>query len=861
MQSSSPSKRRKAIEQNIQMIGDISSRVEIIQNQANYNRNKYADFLENINDFVINKIYEKEYSQFHDAKQIRSNYTYWMNGGFSRNFINNTFRVGHLDIHYAYEDKSKIAIQQKLENIYNDIILPLKAQIVDKTKIKTRIETTHFEVKNNVFKYVNNINVLFRPPFYSIKLVVDKQKGGKKQKGGNNFAYIDNLTIVEFHFEYYNERDYNGIITKMKQYFVIDTIPSIAKLENNTALNRLTETGAIAFSYLYPTNKNTQYGFDVDKQFIEAFLNNKYGTNNPNKNDLISDTYAMILQQYKEIYPAKSKAYNLFFIENIETLINSYTAPGYNKFIDFVNKLVISIFRPAINAFIQQINKELEANHRVKLFIAGGDAMRRYSYDIAFSKDIDTKLYIANLYANKNALQQQTKKKKIVEIITRHIVKLKFYLERNLQHMFVSNNLKHTYNGKSYTAHIIHQAKTGSHQLRTREIRKSDIFPVDLYSIDFRIKLIVEGKTYNHDISILDVVLQDNEGDNYDVNNFVNADVPYASLDFLMKDFLYTYYEDEKNDPNNPRAMARIASGKYIKDIIRAKCIMQHYMKEKTPDYIIPEGVCLEKNLNFTDIELNNIIQKLDGPSYKDFITIINENIRKKKQLSLDSVEKIRKVFSEINNLIDKPPEMERLLKYLNEFIHLETNIFYEDINSIDPSFVNYRPETNNYYQNYLNLFQYLCNPDVSSEKKNKLFYSDNLNNNLIKKINDNTSLEKLKFLSKSPSSIFLGKMNSSRSVIKKASTAKASTRKGLSFFQKAVQRKTTRPPLAAIPENKKRGRSSASVPSKTGKKARANTIRGGKSNAVKPTMTAKTVKAAKPMKQNIQKPVNNVKK
>ena len=43
----------------------------------------------------------------------------------------------------------------------------------------------------------------------------------------------------------------------------------------------------------------------------------------------------------------------------------------------------MTLFRPAINAFIVEINRELFQNHNVKLFIAGGDAMRRYNYDIS----------------------------------------------------------------------------------------------------------------------------------------------------------------------------------------------------------------------------------------------------------------------------------------------------------------------------------------------------------------------------------------------------------------------------------------------------------------------------------------------
>ena len=62
---------------------------------------------------------------------------------------------------------------------------------------------------------------------------------------------------------------------------------------------------------------------------------------------------------------------------------------------DYIEKWFISKFRPAINSCILEINADLE-KFNVKLFISGGDAMRRYKNDISFTKDIDTKLYINN---------------------------------------------------------------------------------------------------------------------------------------------------------------------------------------------------------------------------------------------------------------------------------------------------------------------------------------------------------------------------------------------------------------------------------------------------------------------------------
>ena len=91
--------------------------------------------------------------------------------------------------------------------------------------------------------------------------------------------------------------------------------------------------------------------------------------------------------------------FNIFFIEKIRENINKYSAINgtYEKFIDYVERWLMSIFRPAINSFIIEINDELYKKYNIKLFIAGGDAMRRYNYNISSTKDIDTKLYIRNI--------------------------------------------------------------------------------------------------------------------------------------------------------------------------------------------------------------------------------------------------------------------------------------------------------------------------------------------------------------------------------------------------------------------------------------------------------------------------------
>jgi len=104
-----------------------------------------------------------------------------------------------------------------------------------------------------------------------------------------------------------------------------------------------------------------------------------------------------ILEKYTTIFN-KTKSYNPFFVRKIEDIILQNTPPyQFEKFIEEVDKKIISTLRPSINSFIIEINKILLERYKVILFIAGGDAMRRYKEDITVTKDIDVKLYINNI--------------------------------------------------------------------------------------------------------------------------------------------------------------------------------------------------------------------------------------------------------------------------------------------------------------------------------------------------------------------------------------------------------------------------------------------------------------------------------
>ncbi len=89
---------------------------------------------------------------------------------------------------------------------------------------------------------------------------------------------------------------------------------------------------------------------------------------------------------------------------------------------NFINKKeaqIIDTFRPYINSTIININNELQSEFKdlsertdsgVGIFVAGGDAIRRYKNNVSVTKDIDTKIYIPNNeFSNKENIDRITK--------------------------------------------------------------------------------------------------------------------------------------------------------------------------------------------------------------------------------------------------------------------------------------------------------------------------------------------------------------------------------------------------------------------------------------------------------------------
>lgn len=779
---------------------------------------KFADVNLSINEYVQEYLLQNEHNA-QDTNML-NHYTYYIGGGFSWNSLEYKFVkskpehlsissiLGILEVVYIYANKEHL--MNKFENIYQELFIPLQ-ELLSMNKIQTKIEFENVEQKDGKFEYVKNTR-LFKPNNYKIKLVVDaQQRGGnikykhrilkrKKQSGGypQKYALIKMLlhqilqercqdistevfnteyntySILDFNFEHYIGRP-NNTNKNVIEYFHDNFIErNIDPYEVKNQLNKLNETGALLFAYLNTYDKKNEMGLNINKYrqkiFLECYKDNPIH---------IQNTFKNILVIYNNLYHHKC-LHDIYFVEKIQNVISKYSSYQYEPYVEFFFKWFVSLFRPAVNAFIIEINQELYTKFAVKLFIAGGDAMRRYDPNISFTKDIDTKLYIKNavsklkmskieqenakrLAVHKEDMDSMTPivvvrekgiiKKQIIDTIAKHIVKLRNYLEQNISAILQYRGTTVYSSDKDYNYVIclstIPDSKVNNQRFRTREIRKSKDFPVDLYSIDFKTYLIKEdknGKVINIkdlDISVLDVVLEDDV--DYHQYYHTNTDIPVASPYFIINDFTNTYNNDD-------RALARIASDKYIQDIERYNKMYKIYQAYNDDNFDVVEPDYI-KNIN--DIQLQPYMHESTGStgstdrsvnsvhkrSFTNDVIDIVTKIKTKTPFDIDDFVKV------LNMMKNKYFKMLRddLRTFLEDFGNFKTNLHFENLNQVDTRYLSYRSfktiqDDKHYADKYLDLFNHIIS-QTDGKQKHVISFSTKMIKKAIKDMQTSQSL------------------------------------------------------------------------------------------------------------------------
>ena len=316
--------------------------------------------------------------------------------------------------------------------------------------------------------------------------------------------------------------------------------------------NYLNPKGLFLFSQ-FLKNPRTDKGINVDV-LRENFIQTVIG-----KETSVASLSYQMADKYNEIfgthYNFHVKFLNYLYMKAVYKLHEEQQQYDIEQFYTFY---VMETLRPMINTCVGMLSNILKEEYKnAFLLIVGGDAMRRYKSDITKTSDIDTKLYydktmtvskvtsLVNtilafmslftvLLNNTYKLDQTnvyTLESKSKADYTVYLPKLRLFDDKE--------TLDYTRNKNSI---IINN-------FRLRYIEASYEFPVNLFSIDFNVPVVInilnkKQQFRSHiTIPVFDLVLQETTHTNTSniVHNSAHSVVPVASLAFLKEDIRNTY--------------------------------------------------------------------------------------------------------------------------------------------------------------------------------------------------------------------------------------------------------------------------------------------------------------------------------
>jgi hypothetical protein len=435
---------------------------------------------------------------------------------------------------------------------------------------KVRLDTVGFKVSKGEFVFDPQPTAYELFPAYVLNLVIQRKapkastvrtrrRNAEDVAAAADLPFDDKLLV---YFEVFHMPNVN-LETFSTKYLTHDPTFNI---------NYLSALGLITFSLMIGVTR-LEKGFDVDAQRRMAFFTS-----------LVSHTkdkaYANVRDTYTQLFK-NSPLYDDEYVYKLNMEVLRARSSQVDALIETFEEWLIERLRPSINAFIVDTNKRVmqETNDRAFMFIAGGDAMRRYKRSISTTKDIDTKIYVdASRKRNHNTVS--TMEKKVATIVEECMSKLVYYLGTNKQRLFGTQEndllmMSKEDNGvmakmQFYTNNMQNM------QFRLRQIEKNDHLPVTLFSIDYRGYMTgtIDGVKfmYKHEIPILDVVIEDNvhSKTRKDIVQVSKNDIPVASMKFLLSDLVKTYNTEHL-------AMMRVWGNKKKKDAARFAKLREIY--------------------------------------------------------------------------------------------------------------------------------------------------------------------------------------------------------------------------------------------------------------------------------------------
>lgn len=443
-------------------------------------------------------------------------------------------------------------------------------------------------------KIGNPINMILFPG-YELLLSISLYKNAGNLKGK---------------YEYFNDNKQLLIYCKVFPFHI-----DVKEISNDNYLN---EKGLYIFMKMNKTQR-IEKGVNIDdKRYTELIKTINLKTD-------ISTLYQKLFSD------------NLYYDENILSNIHidilKQNKPNLQYYLNELENWTVEKFRKYINAFLAYMDDLLTGDDNdAYIFLVGGDAMRRHKQNITKTADFDCKIYCKKSWKNK-----------IERLVKSTCSKMIVYLNNNM-----SNHI--------YPSKIVFDYFTiirGS--FRLRKIEAHDSFMIDLYSIDFRIKIYGNNVNFNIDIPILDIVIQDfsqlpNKKEIVVYKGNKLASIPIASIPFLLKDIQNTYnYKDT--------AIKRYWNKKNKKDIERFRKL-RDLLEQYTSDN--------QFEMNIAD---DNLYEYLRYNFKQDNNISFLKKLKKQYNVNIDGNELAYEAYeSELNELI-KIKRKQKLVKFKMNFL------------------------------------------------------------------------------------------------------------------------------------------------------------------------------------------------
>ena len=531
------------------------------------------------------------------------------------------------------------------------------------------------------------------------KIIFDKKNKIKYDIRTFNFKLkqdddIENI-IISIEINYTNNIIFDNIILNLDK--ITNNTNFIATSESRDPLKYLNVYG------LYIHNERTKHysksRYNIFK--IREFIYEKYILIQEYK----IDTLHKIELLYINIFgPPKS---SILFDENILSNIQKKIILSndiISKFITDKEVEIIEKLRPYINQTIVNINNEI---HKKKIdtgiFIAGGDAIRRYGNSLSVTKDIDAKIYLTYCENNENInkykgkiqkaqeaqieneddkknkikkyknkinaiidLKIKNDKEAIIEIIFNNIISLISFLILEKQNLFPIRNITtNTVDKDSINYNVDFSYYDDKYtNFRFRKLKQPN-FPVELFSGDYQTKIIYTK--INHinnfqitslfNIAFLDIaleILKDVDYNYYEDNVAISEnDIPIARLNFLLNDLIKTYSSDDSS-------LLRFVGGKITKDYIRFNDLKSLYESQKIRTNAGDKKLIIDNETSdqlSKRIQLDNIIDYIKDiksiKKHKCLISYFSSEYKKRDNINKDKIQFMYNINDKIKKCID----------------------------------------------------------------------------------------------------------------------------------------------------------------------------------------------------------------